>query len=693
MKSSTLMVVTAIALFAVLAIPLGVAAQEEPPGAHNPVPLINQPLVPDARKPGGKGFKLTVNGTGFVSNSVVNWNGSARHTTFVSRSQLRATILSSDISTATTASVTVVNPRPGGGRSNPVFFQVTLPSSAISLYRLDYNTESAPSQTPNSVVTVDFNKDGKQDIATANSRSNTVSVLLGKGDGTFQGHVDYGTGGSPQSVAVGDFNGDGKLDLAVANSATNTVSILLGNGDGTFQGHVDYGTGSGPTSVAAGDFNRDGNLDLAVTGGTVSVLLGNGDGTFQAHADYGTVNGPNSMAVGDFNWDGNLDLVVVNIYGSTVSVLLGNGDGSFRAQVDYETAYEPASVAVGDFNGDGKLDLAVASVGLSQVSVLLGNGDGSFQAHVEYATGFAPWSVVLGDFNGDGKVDLAVSNVGDNTASVLLGKGDGTFLSHEDYATGSFPYSIAVGDFNGDGRLNFVTGNDGDNTVSVFLRATTTAMVSPSSLSFADQLVTMSSAPQTVTLTNTGKAKLIIISIVVTGTDAGDFSQKNKCGSSLPPGASCKIRVSFKPTQIGPRIASLTIFDNASGGPQTVSLNGTGVTSGPNATLSATSLTFTCSKRGVNCLCSPSQKITLSNYGTKRLNITTITIRGSIDFFQTNTCGRSLGAGKSCDITVSWNHVTSTGAVKVSDNAPGSPQTVSLTGTNGCTSEARIDRR
>jgi hypothetical protein len=98
MKSSTLMVVTAIALFAVLAIPLGVAAQEEPPGAHNPVPLINQPLVPDARKPGGKGFKLTVNGTGFVSNSVVNWNGSARHTTFVSRSQLRATILLCDLS-------------------------------------------------------------------------------------------------------------------------------------------------------------------------------------------------------------------------------------------------------------------------------------------------------------------------------------------------------------------------------------------------------------------------------------------------------------------------------------------------------------------------------------------------------------------------------------------------------------------
>src|SRR5204863_10183419 len=86
----------------------------------NPVPLINQPLVPDAIAPGGAGFTLTVNGTGFVSGSVVNWNGSARTTTFVSSTQLTASILPSDIAIASTASVTVVNPTPGGGRSNAV---------------------------------------------------------------------------------------------------------------------------------------------------------------------------------------------------------------------------------------------------------------------------------------------------------------------------------------------------------------------------------------------------------------------------------------------------------------------------------------------------------------------------------------------------------------------------------------------
>jgi len=107
-------------LFALVA-PILLAGQEQPESSTsagaatpNPVPLINQPLEPDATKPGGEGFTLTVNGTGFVSGSVVEWNGSARATTFVSKSQLKASIPASDIAMATTASVTVVNPAPGG---------------------------------------------------------------------------------------------------------------------------------------------------------------------------------------------------------------------------------------------------------------------------------------------------------------------------------------------------------------------------------------------------------------------------------------------------------------------------------------------------------------------------------------------------------------------------------------------------
>jgi hypothetical protein len=103
MKSAKLTYITGIALFVLLAIPVWLAAQVQPSSRTNPVPFINLPLVPDAVAPGGKGLQLTVNGTGFVSGSVVNWNGSARATTFVSGSQLTASILASDIAQANTA--------------------------------------------------------------------------------------------------------------------------------------------------------------------------------------------------------------------------------------------------------------------------------------------------------------------------------------------------------------------------------------------------------------------------------------------------------------------------------------------------------------------------------------------------------------------------------------------------------------
>ena len=90
----------------------------------------------------------------------------------------------------------------------------------------------------------DFNSDGKSDLVTADCSSNTASVLLGNGNGTFQARQSFGTGSDPVSVAVGDFNGDGKNDLVTADRSSNTASVLLGNGDGTFQAKQSFGTGS-----------------------------------------------------------------------------------------------------------------------------------------------------------------------------------------------------------------------------------------------------------------------------------------------------------------------------------------------------------------------------------------------------------------------------------------------------------------
>jgi hypothetical protein len=647
---------------------------------ENPVPMINQPLVPDAIAPGGAGFILVVHGTGFVSGAVVNWNDSSLATTFVKDSQLTATVPASDIAAASTASVTVVNPSPGGGTSNVMFFAVTPSSSSIAL--------SAPSAfgagtDPDSAAVGDFNGDGKLDLAVANEGSNNVSILLGKSDGTFQAAVDYGAGSNPSSVAVGDFRDDGKLDLVVANDGSDNVSILLGNGDGTFQAAVNYGVGSAPTSVAVGDFNGDGKLDLAVVNelsNNFSILLGNGDGTFQAAVNYGAGLSLFSVAVGDFNGDGKLDLAVASGGSDYVSVLLGNGDGTFKTAVQYVAGLEPISVAVADFNGDGKLDLAVANYESNNVSILLGKGDGTFQAAVDYGIGTenypaTPGSVAVGDFNGDGKLDLVVGGVeSDNVSvvSVLLGNGDGTFQAAVNYGAGAGQTSVAVGDFNGDGRLDLAA------PASLLLQ-TPLASLSSTSLNFGNELVGATSAPNQVTLSNPSGLALTISSVAVTGTNAADFSQTNTCGTGLAVGASCTITVTFKPTQTGPRTASVNITDNAAGSLQTIGLSGTGLVSGPNATPSPSSLTFATQLVGTS---SSAQLVALTNYGKMALGIASIAASG--DFSQTNTCGSSLAAEASCAISLIFKPTqrgTRTGTLSITDNAAGSPQTVSLTGT------------
>ena len=644
----------------------------------NPVPSISQPLIPTSAIPGGASFTLTVNGTGFVPASVVQWNGAARTTTYVSSILLTATVLSSDIATASTAWITVVSPPPGVGTSNVAFLPITNPTTSISLGRSDIATGIGP----RAVTTGDFNGDGKLDLAVANLSDNSVSVLLGKGDGTFQAAVDYTAGSAPTFVAVGDFNGDGKPDLAVANNHDGNVSVLLGDGDGTFQAAVSYGAGSYPASVAVGDFNGDGKPDLAVANSddnNVSVLLGRGDGTFQTAVNYATGSVPLSVAVGDFNGDGKPDLAVANHWSDNVSVLLGNGDGTFQAAMNYTAGSYADSVAVGDFNADGKPDLAVTNYYSDNVSVLLGRGDGTFQAAVNYATGSVPLSVAAGDFNGDGKPDLVVVNVSDNSVSVLLGNGDGTFQPMAYYAVGLNPTSVAVGDFNGDGRLDMAVANLRDNTVSVLLQ-TLVVSLSSSSLTFADQPVGTTSPPQTVTLTNGSSAPLSISSIAVTGTNAGDYAQANTCPvspSTLQVGANCTISVTFTPTATGTRTGNLTITDNAPGSPQIVSLSGTGTA--PVASVSPASLTFGAQNLGTT---SPPQTVALSNTGTAPLSVSSIVASG--DFGQTSNCVGPLAAGASCNIAVTFTPAatgTRTGTLTIADNAANSPQSVPLTGT------------
>ncbi len=334
-------------------------------------------------------------------------------------------------------------------------------------------TYTAPSFGPFGLAVGDFNEDGILDLVVANFGLNTVGVMLGVGDGTFQAAKNFqaasAPGSFPSGTLVSDFNGDGHLDIAVVNSSTsvNTVAILLGNGDGTFKPVASYGVPGNPHTLALCDFNEDGLSDLVTDNfgfSSVSVLFGKSDGTFQDTDSIIVGLNPLGLACGDINGDGHADIAVMNAAG--LNVLLGNGDGSFKPLLNYPKAMG-GSVAIGDFNRDGLGDVVVASA--TGAIVMLGKSDGTLQPAVTYAAGGNPFQVIVGDFNGDGLEDLAVSNTADNTVSVLLGKGDGTFRPQTAYAVGTGPRPIVAGDFLGNGRSDLAVADFFGAAISVLL--------------------------------------------------------------------------------------------------------------------------------------------------------------------------------------------------------------------------------
>ncbi len=205
----------------------------------------------------------------------------------------------------------------------------------------------------------------------------------------------------------------------------------------------------------------------------------------------------------------------------------------------------------------------------------------------------------------------------------------------------------------------------------------------PASLVFATQAQGTTSPAQIINLSNTGTAKLTITSLAVTGTNSGDFAQTNNCGSAVSAAFSCNVSVTFSPTAIGARSAAITITDNASGSPHTVTLMGTGKAGAlPVVTLTPTSLAFP--NVQLNTASAP-KTVIVKNTGTAALNISKVSISGTVsgDFAQTNTCTAPVAVGSTCTITVTFTPtslIDQTGSVSITDNAANSPQSVPLTG-------------
>jgi uncharacterized repeat protein (TIGR01451 family) len=345
----------------------------------------------------------------------------------------------------------------------------------LSYNRIDLTAGVAPWK----VAIADFNHDGKPDIAYLLSGSGvpSVSILLGQGNGVFVGPITttLSTAAAAKILTVGDLNNDGFPDVITYDFDNNTIYILIGNGDGTFQTPRTIHNSSAE-GFAIGDFNGDGKADFAATvfSGSVVIYLGNGDGSFNAGSPISTGgNGSNAVVACDFNHDGKLDLAITNMFSSNVSVMLGNGDGTFAQPVLYplDAASAPQALALGDVNGDGIPDIVVAETSNFMMAVLLGNGNGSFTNTGTFALHRYIYDVALADLNGDGKLDIvAATNFGTTNTSfvtALLGNGNGAFGTAMDFAVGPAAQSVAVGDLNGDGIPDIAATGWAGNVISV----------------------------------------------------------------------------------------------------------------------------------------------------------------------------------------------------------------------------------
>ena len=325
---------------------------------------------------------------------------------------------------------------------------------------------------PGDLANADIDGDGFLDIVFCDGYDQ-ISVLYGKGDGTFEPVVSYPGANGTAQIITADVNGDGRPDVVFCHTNGNELGVLINAGVRTFAPVVFYGVGQRPFGVCAGDFNGDGKLDLAAANDSthdMCVLLNQGSGTFGAPTFYAGGSFPAKVITADFNGDGKLDLAMCNDVSADVYIYFGNGAGGFTQNGTYKVGNQAGQIIKADFNKDGKLDLATANTFDHTISILFGDGAGIFSVTGPYPANTYPHIMWPADLDGDGWPDIAAPNNGTNYFTVLKNTGAGIFGAPQKITTnGNNVRTMTIGDFNRDGKPDIAVGAESSSLICVFI--------------------------------------------------------------------------------------------------------------------------------------------------------------------------------------------------------------------------------